>query len=754
MSLKRTAGTPLVALASLALAAGCSGKDGSVGPAGEPGPKGADGAPGPQGPKGADGVNGTNGASGVDGTNGVDGVDGVDGENGADGTNGLDGLNGTAGVNGQACWDLDGNGSRDLATEDFNADGVVNAWDCRGFDADYVPIAPAGVVGFVTDTADEAVVGATVVLVPTADISNATIALRDIAVERVSTVDEPLEDAIALNGATYVKAVTDPNGLYRIATVPAGTYFLVVVPGAGGHLPGGSRCRTALSSSELIGEQVDIEVSTSPSAEAEYVGPSVCLNCHGFTHVSQTAHMLGIRQLGKSGPLQDSRRFPDWERPLAKFTALGTTLYYSYNGNASAPDWRVSETNPGAGVSFTATLYSDVGRYFVELRDVKGATLPATYELDISYGGGLYKQRFLTNIGGSRYVLPIQFNFEGQTDETQPPSRWVWIQYNAQYWYDEAVPGLRTPSKSKSFDNNCAGCHFTGYSLTGDATVGYRAHAVPDEKGDMDYDGDGLAEAMNISCESCHGPGSEHWEKAGRGHAIVTPGLLTPEREVAICTQCHSRALGIGGGATEAYLDSSGNTFRAGLSRRELLTSYISRLDDGLWDTNKGDGLHSKKHHQQASDFIKTSMYRNSTNLMTCASCHDPHGNTGLDHQIREPLDNTNAAAGPGLCMSCHETTIPAGATFSDRVQAHYASKAIINVGMLDIKCIDCHMPKTAKSGSGRKQLTIAGTSYYSGDISSHLFDVPRRTSITTKAADMMPIAYSNSCGLCHVAAP
>lgn len=39
----------------------------------------------------------------------------------------------------------------------------------------------------------------------------------------------------------------------------------------------------------------------------------------------------------------------------------------------------------------------------------------ATYEVDMSYGGGLYKQRWLTRLAdGSRYVLPVQYNSEGQ----------------------------------------------------------------------------------------------------------------------------------------------------------------------------------------------------------------------------------------------------------------------------------------------------------------------------------------------------
>lgn len=626
---------------------------------------------------------------------------------------------------------------------------------CRGTDPlDPSPSPdPSDMGGFVRDTAGEPVAGATVFLVPSGDIPTEPLALTDLDAERSSAVDEPLEDTIAAKGAGYARATTDTNGEYRVAQVPAGSYFLVVVPADDRRLPGGDLCRKALAQSELVGQQWDIEVSTAPSPAAKYVGPSVCITCHGLVHEYETLHYNGLRKIGEHGALQSDARFPDWNLPLAMFTQAGTTLYYyDYNGNSAAPDWKLSETDPGTGVSFTARMYAAGGKYYVDLTDMKGVSGTATYEVEMSYGGGLYKQRFVTNIDRSRYILPIQFNFQGQTDETQPSSRWVWLQYNAQNWYDEAATKNKTPAKTKSFDSNCAGCHFTGYALTGDATNGYRAHAVPDINGEMDFDGDGLTEAINVTCETCHGPGSEHWERIGRGYAIVSPRLLTPEREVAICAQCHTRALGVGGSATETPMDQNGHMMRAGTSRAEFLAKFVSKLDDGLWDTTKGDGKHSKKHHQQASDFLKSRKYRNSYELMACSSCHDPHGKNGLSHQLWEPLDTEQS--GEGLCLSCHTSTFPEGATYADRVTAHYVSKGMPDVWMFDAACTDCHMPKTAKSGSGLRQTTIENVTYYSGDISSHLFDVPLRESIATKAADMMPIAYTNECGLCHFDPP
>jgi octaheme c-type cytochrome (tetrathionate reductase family) len=73
-------------VAAMAAFAGCSGDDGKTGDTGPIGPPGTTGATGPAGPTGANGLN---------------------------------------------CWDLNGNGVGDVASEDINKDGKVDVNDCR-----------------------------------------------------------------------------------------------------------------------------------------------------------------------------------------------------------------------------------------------------------------------------------------------------------------------------------------------------------------------------------------------------------------------------------------------------------------------------------------------------------------------------------------------------------------------------------------------------------------------------------------------
>jgi hypothetical protein len=613
--------------------------------------------------------------------------------------------------------------------------------------------APPGITGQVRDNAGKIVVGATVYLVPATQVPRDPMALTDVVAERESPLDEPLEDPIAQHGKDFTQAVTDIGGYYHVASVPDDQrYFVVVVPSDDLHLPGGSLCRKSLAGHELAGKQIDITISSKPSPKAQYVGPSVCLGCHGITHQRETLHMEGIRKMGGVAGLQDSRRFPDWDRPLAKFSDTGTTLFF-YDFTTGARTYKVSETRPASGVSFTARLYRANGAYFVDLTDVKGGTGTVTYPVEMSYGGGLYKQTYLVVIGGSRYVLPFNFQYQGETDETQPPAHWVWAAYDAPNWYDETVPGLRTPAAKQSFDASCAGCHFTGFSLAGDATTGFRAHAVADAQGEMDFDGDGRAEELNVTCESCHGPGSEHWQHAGAGFAIVSPQLLTPEREVLICATCHTRPVGFAAGGTPAPLDETGLMMQPGISRKEFLTRFVSKLDDVVWDTDSGDGMHAKGNYQQASEFMNSTKYRNGSWLLSCASCHDPHGNNiGLKHALKLPLDD--ASTGPGLCLSCHDKDLQPNPDLEARMLAHYGSEGVISIPKKGVGCADCHATKTAISAAGARGRTIENVTYYGGDITSHRFDVPMISSIKTKGPEMMAIPYTGTCGYCHIQAP
>ena len=134
-------------------------------------------------------------------------------------------------------------------------------------------------------------------------------------------------------------------------------------------------------------------------------------------------------------------------------------------------------------------------------------------DVALTYGGGLHKQRYLTSLGNSLYVIPLQFQPMG-SDSSADSGRTVWVEYNtvSNKWWDTAtnaltIPNLVTGGKAKSFDISCAGCHFTGYSVTKNAAGEYLATAVADANGETNHLNPYAKQEMNIGCEVCHGPG-------------------------------------------------------------------------------------------------------------------------------------------------------------------------------------------------------------------------------------------------------
>ena len=89
-------------------------------------------------------------------------------------------------------------------------------------------------------------------------------------------------------------------------------------------------------------------------------------------------------------------------------------------------------------------------------------------------------------------------------------------------------------------------------------------------------------------------------------------------------------------------------------------------------------------------------------------------------------------------------------------MKEHLADKAKCTVDPAKITCIDCHNAKTAQTGAGfgKGLLNKDGKNYWVNDISSHVYDVPRKDNKGVKGVDpgkAMPIPYTNKCGAaCH----
>jgi hypothetical protein len=630
------------------------------------------------------------------------------------------------------------------------SDGTTGPAGPPGAPAGQLPTEADGLVGIVRDASGEAIYGGTVYFVPAGDVA----ALPPTTVEVDSTNDEPLEDLIAANGAGYQQATINANGSYSLTPLTAGSYFITFIPELSdvGHLPGGNVARKALDAAGLLGTQLDLRVSSAAPADAHYVGSGVCVSCHGRSHISETMHRIGIWSNHENGRLQNfGPRFDDLYKAIdTKFdVAGGTTVFFSdFDGARGFDKYRTSETDPGANVAFKVTVSANGDDLEMLLQNVRNPTDPdRVYSVAFIYGGGVNKQRYVTRLtnasGGYHAMLPIQFQHDGSESAVYGRTSKVWRDYHGDFWYDEGTSTFMEPPAKRAFEKNCASCHASSAQVMGSDETTWSLATVEDtfyDSGDFDLDGNGVAEELNVGCESCHGPGSRHWESAGQAKHIVSPSLLTPGREAMICGQCHSRPKGALG--SDSPVNADGWMMIAGTSRNEFLTRYATTQLDGnpgnYWTDPDG---HSKSHHQQYSDFIRSKMYKNDRELMTCASCHDPHQRTEFTRQLREDPTDNNASCGDG----CHD--VEAGDLEAHLIANNITIGADFKAGIA--LCSDCHMTKTAKTGAGHPALDINGTQYWENDITSHLFKVPDRSLATSI---QMPVPYTNDCGFCHAA--
>ena len=599
------------------------------------------------------------------------------------------------------------------------------------------------VKGVVEDGSKQKLANATVWLIPAADV--VAMAKTPVEVKADSPNDEPLEDSLAANRSRYLNAKSNDKGEFSVAGVSGDRYFLYVEPADNRYLPGGDKSRIALSLAELSAAPLKIKVSGSVSADATYVGTSACLECHDDHETfKSTLHRLGIHAVGKDSKLQDSSRFPEFNNGLNKLMAGSKFWFYGFDKTRSFDKYQISDKAPAdlSSVSFTATFFKDGdGKLKFRTENLKDPADPArVYPVELTYGGGLYKQRYLYRVGPNLFPF-VQYNTHG--DNTfGDRSRKQWRDYHADWLFNEETKKLTNPSQGKSFDKECASCHYNGYTLTKSAAGDYIAGSANDPDGEMDIDGDGIPNELNMGCETCHGPGSAHVKapKSKKAAHIVSPGKLAAERSSMICGQCHSRPQG--NLKNDQPVNADNKMMLPGTSRNTFLTQYTTRPDADPVKDFWADGLHSKSHHQQYTDFIKSPKHRNGNHLIACADCHEPHGKAKFAHQMK--LDSNSAES----CTTCHKSNTDIG--------KHVMAKTQCTVAPDKITCSNCHNTKTMQTGAGLGKGMDGkdGKNYWLNDITSHLYDVPRKDNVGVKGVEpgkAMPVPYTNKCGAaCH----
>ncbi len=622
-------------------------------------------------------------------------------------------------------------------------------------------------------------------------VAGASVALVDADALAGSPSEWPME---LLSASSPYVATTAADGSYAISGVAPGRYFVHATPAATdlSAFPGGDRNSITVTAGQTA--TVPVTLSQRAPASATYVGSSQCLVCHGTTHGNwkRTLHALVYRAPGAPSANQDLSQLPGADLPL-QFFVDGNAL-----DNTGAGDdlgLRISRTDDAVTWSafpagYNMLLGRDGGGYFFQTETTNKATRSDKYYVSFTFGGhGVYKQRWVTRAKADKtyqpctgapatpctdwsyYIAPLQYDEKLQAG-VQP-----FHPYNAGNWGAPAAAAgaALVATQDKSFDLNCAGCHFTGNTVTRQANGNFQAAAAATAGGPIDYDQDGLKEDITIGCEACHGPGSVHAGAPGRGKDIVQPRFLSAERENQLCTNCHTRGVGKGGFTGTAfhteYPSKGTDTFTfayPGMSRSEFVADFHT---DGL-GTYSDDAKHARQHHQQGNDMLKSAHAKNPFALVTCSDCHNLHDRLNGPSLVESAANNK-------LCLDCHA---PFGFGLSApwtrdaealSVSAHMSGMAYMTAGYDPLnlaglnpaivtggvgRCTTCHMAKTAASQSRffHEQVSAAlqpAGPRIRGDVSNHGFDVIWPA--VSEALQRDPAAglqknLPNSCGNCH----
>ena len=146
--------------------------------------------------------------------------------------------------------------------------------------------------------------------------------------------------------------------------------------------------------------------------------------------------------------------------------------------------------------------------------------------------------------------------------------------------------------------------------------------------------------AGDLTCESCHGPGNDHVEAGGDPEAVVNRFLVASAESVArSCLVCHA-------GAAEHAHDLTSPHLAAEVGCTSCHAVHQPPESQGLLKAVTPE-LCITCHRETAADFTGPEGHRLHRGIISCESCHSPHGSS-------EPTLLRRPMMGGDLCASCH----------------------------------------------------------------------------------------------------
>lgn len=329
----------------------------------------------------------------------------------------------------------------------------------------------------------------------------------------------------------------------------------------------------------------------------------------------------------------------------------------------------------------TSKMYRDESKFMVQTEGPDGQL----HDYEVKYTFGVEPlQQFMVEIEpppedapknalGRVQVLRLSWDTVKKT----------WFYLQPPDVFDKLDPDdpLHWTGETQNWNVSCAECHSTNLHKGFDVRANRFATTFTE---------------IDVSCESCHGPGSLHQEIAAnkglfwdRHHGMGLPNLKTESNiaQVETCAPCHSRRTVVNEG------------FTAGCRFDEFYA--VQTVQEPIYHA---DGQIRDEDYVYGS-FLQSKMFHKG---IRCSDCHDPHS-TKLKHD------------GNQVCTSCHQHS----AGKYDSISHHFHQP-----GTEGAMCINCHMPHTTYMAVDQRH--------------DHSFRVPRPDlSVRT--------GTPNACTACHI---
>lgn len=392
-------------------------------------------------------------------------------------------------------------------------------------------------------------------------------------------------------------------------------------------------------------------------AEAQFIGSAACSGCHA----NQAKHWLGSHH------------------DLAMQEANEQTVLGNFNQTEFKKDGVISR------------FFRRDGHFYVQTDGPDGKL--ADFEIKYTFGVSPLQQYLLELPGGRLQALSIAWD---SRSAIQGGQQWFHLYPNEIIDHNDE---LHWTKPSQNWNYMCAECHSTKL----EKNYNQSSHSYKTQWAEI-----------NVGCEACHGPGSNHIDWAKDNHqakfADSRKGLLFNQdehhgtiwhfyegldnakrsqpretsKEIEICARCHSRR---------------GQMFSYAQNGEPLLDTHLpGLLRETLYHV---DGQIDGEVYEYGS-FLQSKMYQAG---VTCSDCHEPHS-----LKLR--------AEGNAVCLQCHR------AEKYDTEKHHFHK-----TGSKGANCVDCHM--------ATKDYMVVHTRH------DHSFRIPR-PDFSAK------LGTPNACTACH----